>query len=116
MLHKISSGYTSGIAFPSGIFDEALREFPKLEGSLRNVDPSGVQRGAVTATCRLDRLCRENVALVGDASGCVDPATGEGLGLSFRQALALAGGLEAGDLVKYQSAHRWLARRPHVMS
>lgn len=97
-------------------FDEALREFPKLADSLRNAELSSVQRGAVTVTCRLDRVCRENVALVGDASGSVDAITGEGLGLSFRQALALADALAAGDLEEYQSAHRRLARRPHLMS
>ncbi|PYU16277.1 MAG: hypothetical protein DMG37_02950 [Acidobacteria bacterium] len=96
--------------------DEALREFPKLADNLRDVKLSSVQRGAVTATCRLDRVCRENIALVGDASGSVDAITGEGLGLSFRQALALADALEAGDLEKYQSAHRRLARRPLLMS
>lgn len=97
-------------------FDDALREFPKLADGLRNAQLSSVQRGAVTATCRLDRVCRENIALVGDASGTVDAITGEGLGLSFRQALALADALEAQDLEKYQSAHRRLARRPHLMS
>lgn len=101
---------------PAMHFDEALREFPKLADSLGNADLNSVQRGAVTATCRLDRVCRENVALVGDASGSVDAITGEGLGLSFRQALALAEALEAGDLDRYQSAHRLLASRPHVMS
>lgn len=45
-----------------------------------------------------------------------DAITGEGLGLSFRQAIALADALETGDLEKYQSAHRRLARRPHLMS
>lgn len=101
---------------PAMNFDEALREFPKLADSLRNAELSSVQRGAVTATCKLDRVCRENIALVGDASGSVDAITGEGLGLSFRQALALADALEAQDLEKYQSAHRRLARRPHLMS
>ena len=101
---------------PATHFDEALREFPKLADILRNAELRGVQRGAVTATCRLDPVCRENIALVGDASGSVDAITGEGLGLSFRQALALADALEAGNLGKYQSAHRQLARRPHVMS
>lgn len=97
-------------------FDEALSEFPKLANTLRNAELSSVQRGAVTGTCSLNRVCRENIALVGDASGSVDAVTGEGLGLSFRQALALADALEVGDLEKYQSAHRRLARRPHFMS
>ena len=101
---------------PAVRFDEALREFPQLADSLWNAELSSVRRGAVTATCRLDRVCRENVALVGDASGSVDAITGEGLGLSFRQALALADALEAGDLKKYQFAHRRLARRPQLMS
>jgi menaquinone-9 beta-reductase len=97
-------------------YDSALGEFRKLADGLRHAELSSVQRGAVTATCRLDRVCCENIALVGDASGSVDAITGEGLGLSFHQALALADALEAGDLEKYQSSHRRLARRPHFMS
>ena len=101
---------------PSMRFEEALGEFPELAGSLRNAELSSVQRGTVTATCRLDRVYRGNVALVGDASGSVDAITGEGLGLSFRQALALADALETEELEKYQAAHQRLARRPHVMA
>jgi len=55
------------------------------------------------------------VALIGDASGSVDAITGEGLSLGFRQAIALAKALEAGDLCQYQVAHRRLARRPARM-
>ena len=62
------------------------------------------------------RVYRGNVALIGDASGSVDAVTGEGLGLSFRQALALADALEAGALENYQLAHRRLARRPNFMA
>ena len=101
---------------PSLRFDEALREFPTLASRLRNAELSSVQQGAVTATCRFNRVCRGNVALVGDASGSVDAITGEGLGLSFRQALALAEALKTGELRKYQAAHCWLARRPHMMA
>ena len=101
---------------PAMRFEEALREFPGLAGSLVKAELSSVQRGTVTATCNLDRVCRGNIALTGDASGSVDAITGEGLGLSFRQALALSDALEAQDLEKYQSAHRRLARRPHFMS
>jgi flavin-dependent dehydrogenase len=55
------------------------------------------------------------VALIGDASGSVDAITGEGLSLGFRQAIALADALEAGDLRQYQVAHRRLARGPILM-
>lgn len=101
---------------PSMHFEEALQEFPALASSLRYAELNSVQRGAVTATCRLARVYKGNIALTGDASGSVDAITGEGLGLSFRQALALADALEAGNLEKYQVAHRRLARRPHSMA
>jgi menaquinone-9 beta-reductase len=101
---------------PSIDFEKALGEFPRLSSSLRNGEVSSVRRGAVTASCRLDRVYRGNVVLTGDASGSVDAITGEGLGLSFRQALALADALEAGELEEYQAAHTRLARRPQVMA
>jgi flavin-dependent dehydrogenase len=101
---------------PSIDFEETLGEFPRLSDGLRNGELSGAQRGAVTATCRLDRVFRGNVVLAGDASGSVDAITGEGLGLSFRQALALADALDAGDLEEYQAAHSRLARRPQIMA
>ena len=97
-------------------FDEALKEFPVLACGLRNAELSGVQRGTITAMCKLNRVCRGNVALIGDASGSVDAVTGEGLGLSFRQALALGDALEAGNLEKYEAAHSRLARRPAIMA
>lgn len=59
---------------------------------------------------------RGNVALIGDASGSVDAITGEGLCLSFRQAVALAEALEAEDLRGYQEAHRCLLKRPTLMA
>ena len=53
--------------------------------------------------------------MTGDASGSVDAITGEGLCLSFRQAMALADALGNGELESYQRAHRQLARRPNTM-
>ena len=61
---------------PSIDFEEALGEFPALRSSLRNGELSSVQRGAVTANCRLDQVYRGNVALAGDASGSVDAIYG----------------------------------------
>ncbi len=94
---------------------DAWREFPVLTSYLRHAEPSSAERGAVTVTRRLSQVYRGNVALTGDASGSVDAITGEGLCLSFRQALALADALSKGKLLSYQRVHRQLARGPHIM-
>jgi flavin-dependent dehydrogenase len=95
--------------------EETLRRFPKLSSRLKSAAQAGPERGAVTGMFNLDRVWRRNVALIGDASGSVDAITGEGLSLSFRQATALADGLAANDLERYQKAHRRLFRRPRLM-
>ncbi len=43
-------------------------------------------------------MATEHLALVGDASGPRDAITGEGLALSFHQAVALVEAMAAGDL------------------
>jgi flavin-dependent dehydrogenase len=95
---------------------DAWKEFPQLASHLRYAEPSTLERGAVTVTCRLNQVYRGNIALIGDASGSVDAITGEGLCLSFQQAIALADALGSGNLERYQRAHRQLARRPSTMS
>src|SRR5206468_4051937 len=88
---------------------------PGLAARLGQGEPTSAQRGGVTSMLRLSRVCRGRVALIGDASGCVDAITGEGLGLAFRQAAALADALAANDLGRYETAHRRLIRRPYWM-
>ncbi len=94
----------------------ALAEFPQLARRLADAEPSGTVRGAITRTYGLNRVYRNNVALIGDASGSVDAITGEGLSLSFRQAEALADAMAAKDLRGYQQAHRRFALRPAFMA
>jgi menaquinone-9 beta-reductase len=96
--------------------DKALPEFPELHQRLRRAQITSTERGAVSANRRLNRVWRGNVALIGDASGTVDPITGEGLGLAFHQAMVLAECLTTGDLAAYQGAHRKLVRRPLMMA
>jgi flavin-dependent dehydrogenase len=96
--------------------DPALPHFPDLARKLQGADTLSEERGAVTAMRRLRRIYRGQIALVGDASGSVDAITGEGMGLAFRQALALAEALVANNLDQYQAAHRRLARRPAFMA
>jgi flavin-dependent dehydrogenase len=89
-------------------------DFPELANHLGPAEASP-EVGAVTLTCGFERVYRDHVALIGDASGCVDAITGQGLCLSFRQARALGDALASGDLSDYQAAHRRLARRPTLM-
>jgi flavin-dependent dehydrogenase len=96
--------------------DEALRSFPELQDRLGDAAITSAERGALTSTCKLKQVSHGNVALIGDASGTVDAITGEGLCLSFSQALVLADCLRAGDLTRYQEEHRRLALRPLLMA
>ncbi len=96
-------------------FEHALTQMPGLNEKLSGAYLSSRERGAVTAMRLLHRVYRNNVALLGDASGGVDAITGEGLRMAFRQALALADAMASGDLSQYQSAHRQLSRRPFLM-
>jgi flavin-dependent dehydrogenase len=96
--------------------DESLPALPKLNARLRGAEIASTERGSVSANRRLKRVWRRNVALIGDASGTVDAITGEGLGLSFSQAVVLANCLRSGKLADYQAAHRRLAQRPLLMA
>ena len=91
---------------------DVLSAFPELFARLEGAIPTSSERGAVTAMHRLRRVYRDNVALIGDASGGVDAITGDGICLSFQQALALASALQANGLHFYQKAHRRLSRVP----
>lgn len=101
---------------PSLRLEECLPAFPELAARLHGAETMSTERGALTANRRLKRVWRKNVALIGDASGTVDAITGEGLGLSFSQAVVLAGCLKYGNLEAYQTAHRSLAVHPRLMA
>lgn len=96
-------------------FDRTLMEFPQLYDKLAGAPLLSRERGAVTATRSLRLVRRENVALIGDASGGVDAITGDGLRLAFEQAVALADAMRGGDIARYDRAHRHLSRRPMLM-
>jgi len=120
-------GYASGVSGeqmcvalasddPRMRLEEGLRTLPRLAARLKGAEIVSSERGGLIGNRELARVWRGNVALIGDASGTVDAITGEGLGLSFRQALRLAACLESGDLSPYQLEHRKLARRPTWMA
>jgi len=95
---------------------DALLDVPALAARLAGAPVVTVARGARAALRRLPFVYQGNIALVGDASGSVDPITGEGLGLAFQQATALGAALAEGDLRRYQAEHNRIARLPRLMS
>ena len=97
-------------------FSEALAHFPDLSKRLKDTTPEDRDLGALTVTRTLSTVQLGNVALLGEASGSVDAVTGEGLSMAFRQAIAVADAMRAGDLRRYEAAHRKIARLPRAMS
>jgi flavin-dependent dehydrogenase len=97
-------------------FRDALERVPALASRLRNLPGLGKLRRARTASRRLRRVYRDRLALVGDASGSVDPLTGEGIGLGFKQAAALVEAITRNDLEAYQAAHNRIGKAPRLMS
>jgi flavin-dependent dehydrogenase len=95
---------------------EALIQFPEITRKLEGHPVITKDLGAISALRIIRRVSRGPCALVGDASGSVDSLTGEGLGLAFQQANALAEALANDDLSRYEVAHRRINRPPEVMS
>ncbi|GAC1417800.1 MAG: NAD(P)/FAD-dependent oxidoreductase [Acidobacteriaceae bacterium] len=96
--------------------DDALPSFPALAARLAGAERQTQERGSATLNRKLPHVTTKRVALIGDASGSVDAVTGEGLGLAFRQAIALGAALAANELAGYERAHREIYRRPAIMS
>jgi flavin-dependent dehydrogenase len=113
-LEELCVAVTSRI--PGLRFRDALHRVPALAARLRDTIGSSKLRGARAASRRLRHVCRDRLALVGDASGSVDPLTGEGIGLAFKQAAALVEAITRNDLQAYQAAHDDISRAPRFMS
>jgi flavin-dependent dehydrogenase len=95
---------------------EALTEFPEITRKLEGRPAVTKDLGAISALRIFRKVCRGPFALVGDASGSVDSLTGEGLGLAFQQAGALAEALAKDDLAQYEAAHQHINRPSEMMS
>ncbi len=95
---------------------EIIATIPRLQELLLSKEPSTLERGALTTTYRLRQVVKDNVALVGDASGSVDAVTGEGLALGFRQASLLSRSLQRGSLEYYAAEHEKTMQMPRRMA
>lgn len=97
-------------------FDDLLHRFPALRARIANAPPSSRDRGRGPLHQRVRGVRRGNVALVGDAAGYLDAITGEGLAVALHESAALAEAVAAGDLGRYESAHRRINRLPNFMT
>jgi flavin-dependent dehydrogenase len=101
---------------PAMRMETVLAGLPWLQARLQRADVMSRVRGALTTTRKLRRVTVGNVALTGDASGSADAVTGEGIALSFRQALLLAEAIAVDNLSLYEAGHPAILRMPHLMS
>jgi menaquinone-9 beta-reductase len=101
---------------PNLRMEEGLQSLPELNAKLKGAEKSSAARGALTGNRTFHRISRDKVILIGDASGSVDAITGEGIGLAFSQAIALADCLRTGNMSRYEKEHRRLAMRPTLMA
>jgi len=97
-------------------FDHALARFPELQAKVANAELAASESGEICASRSLRAVFRENLALVGDASGGVDALSGDGLSLALRQGIIVAKALRANDLARYAREHRCMMRRPRMMA
>ena len=101
---------------PTTRMEAVLGSLPSLHLRLEGASALSRVRGALTTTRKLRRVTAGKVALVGDASGSADAVTGEGIGLSFRQALLLGRAIAVENLDIYEAGHPVIQRMPHLMS
>lgn len=92
--------------------DSALTFFPAVAQKLLSAEATSAELGSVTALSEARAVHSERVFLVGDASFTVDAIAGQGMGLGFQQAIALADALERNDSMQYASAHRRITLMP----
>jgi flavin-dependent dehydrogenase len=100
----------------SANFDHLLERFPSLQRRLSIGRVASKDRGAGPFGHRPVSVTRGNLALVGDASGSLDPITGEGLAVAFAHAHALIGAIRDGCIEDYAAVHQRISRIPRLLT
>lgn len=96
-------------------WSEQIRHFPRLAERLGDA-PATRPLGCGPLRQPVRAVVRDNVALVGDASGYVDAITGEGLALAALQIGPLARAVAAGELGEYARVQRRIRRVPERLT
>lgn len=97
-------------------FDALLDELPALRDRLAAFPTASEIRGAGPFGQRARSVLGPRLALVGDATGSLDPISGEGIALALCDAASLASACAAGRLDRYPAAWRAGRRWPRRMT
>jgi flavin-dependent dehydrogenase len=98
-------------------FDELIERFPALRERLHGAEPTSDVLGAGPFSRRARSCQRGRIALVGDAAGCLDPLTGEGITVGLLSARALVRVIAAGaPLARYAAERRRLMLVPRALT
>jgi flavin-dependent dehydrogenase len=97
-------------------FDRELSHFPVLAARLDGAPAASKDRGAGPFGHRPETVVKGRLALVGDASGSLDPITGEGVSVAIGQARALAQAIQQGSLDDYPADHSRIMRMPRLLT
>lgn len=96
---------------PTARFDSLLTRFPHLRERLLAANAVTPVRGAGPFEHRVKQRVVQNVLLVGDAAGYLDPLTGEGVALGAATAHAAIEALRANDPQSYERRYHQITRR-----
>jgi flavin-dependent dehydrogenase len=92
-------------------FDALLSRFPHLSERLMASEAVTPVRGAGPFEHRVKQRVVQNVLLIGDAAGYLDPLTGEGIALGAATAHAAIEALRAEDPLSYERRYHQITRR-----
>jgi flavin-dependent dehydrogenase len=98
------------------VFDHQIQRFPTLVHRLVGAPIASRDRGAGPFGHRPSTVVRDRLALVGDASGSLDPITGEGVSVAIGQARALVRAISKGSISDYAADHRRIMRLPRLIT
>lgn len=108
-----------GLAFlfePPGHWEDLLARFPAIAARIAGAEPVSTLRGAGPFERRVARRVKDNVLLVGDAAGYLDPLTGEGVALGMATAVEAVRAIAANDPESYEQRWRAITRRHFVLT
>lgn len=97
-------------------FDRELGHFPALAVRLEGAPAASKDRGAGPFGHRPATVVKDRLALIGDASGSLDPITGEGVSVAIGQARALVRAIGTGSLDDYPAEHGRIMRLPRLLT